>query len=319
MSFDGTDFVVTPSVEDVELVELEVLLFEPDVLPGGKELMGGVVKGLFKANKADVTKQIAAALGPVKLPRLAAVTGPAAAGENPVLRRYAASVILSELVQHGTPGTGLSVEQTDAAFVAPVTAWLEQPTKWTRVAVTRLAVRDGVVYVGGRITGPFSGMARFELPAVSIESAFGGVLSGEIEGDVQFKGGKPGGGNVYVSSASVSDFQAAALPVRLAAAGAQNMLNRVAAVKAAEFRPKIEAALGGPRPRAVGDGGVPGGARPCARRRRGRRAGGHLAARFAGTAARIAGVAREGGQGQAAGGRGGGGVSSDAAARAEGR
>ncbi|MGL4550496.1 MAG: hypothetical protein ACRC33_04865, partial [Gemmataceae bacterium] len=183
LSFEKGDFVVRPGADDVELADLEVLSFEPDILPGGRGVIGGLVKGLFKTNEADISKLIAAKLQPVVLPRPAAVSGPAPAGDNPVLRRYAQSVILSELVKHDGPATGLTVEEKGDAVVVGGTAWLDSPAKLTSVQITRAVLRDGVIHLGGLVRGPFAGTARFDLPGtVSVESGYRGTLTAAIEG-----------------------------------------------------------------------------------------------------------------------------------------
>jgi hypothetical protein len=174
------------------------------------------------------------------------ITGAAPSGDNPVLRRYAQSVILSELVNHDSPRTGVTLEKEGEGVVVRGTGWLENPRKLTEVRVVRVTLHDGIVHLAGSVRGPIAGTGRFDVGTVSIESGFRANLAVGIEGDLRFKDGKPAGCNVYQLGGVVTEFQAAALPVRLVTAAAQDLLNRVLTIKAAEVRPKIEAAGGGP-------------------------------------------------------------------------
>ncbi|NBO91531.1 MAG: hypothetical protein EBV06_04335 [Planctomycetia bacterium] len=247
LTFEKGEFIVRPGTEDIELVDVDVIRFEPDLLPGGKVLLAGLVKGLFKTHKSEIAKLVREKIEPISLSRPATLSGPAPPGDNPILRRYAQSVVLSKLSEHDNPRNAIAIEERGDAIVVRGTAWLDNPAKLCRVQITRAELRDGIVHLGGTLQAPIVGTARFDLPGtISAESLFRANMSLAIEGDLRFKEGKPAGCNVYCLGGEVTEFQAGALPVQLVSRPVQTLLNRVLVMKAAEYRVKIEQAGGGP-------------------------------------------------------------------------
>jgi hypothetical protein len=239
---------VRPAAGKFELAEIEVVTFEPNLLLGGKGLIANVLRGLVNGRRADLDKLLAEKLQPLTLPRPAVISGAASPGDNAVLRRYAQSVILSRLVEHDSPKTGLALAERDPAFSIRGNAWLDRPAKQAKVEVDRIALREGVLLVGGQVEVPATGQATFDIPgAVRVESGFQATLVAQLEGDLQFKDGQLGGGNVYTLGASIRDFRVGAAPVRLVSRAVERVLNRVLATAAQEYRGEIERFAGGAR------------------------------------------------------------------------
>ena len=137
-TFEKGDFVVRGGGDDVELTDVEVQSFEPDVLPGGKAVIGGLIKTLIKTNKAEISKLVAEKLEPVQLsscPGGGRRAGPQR--RQPGAAPYAQSVILSELIRHDSPKTGLTLEEKGDGVVVSGTGRLENPRKLTEVRVVR--------------------------------------------------------------------------------------------------------------------------------------------------------------------------------------
>jgi hypothetical protein len=248
LGLEKQDFIVRPAAEKFELAEIEVVTFEPNLLLGGKGLIANVIRGMVNGRRADLDKLLAEKLKPLALPRPAVISGPAPAGDNALLRRYAQSVILSRLVEHDSAKTGLALAERDPAFSISGNAWLDRPAALAKVEVDRIALREGVLIVGGQVEVPATGQATFDIPgAVRVESGFQATLVAQLEGDLQFKDGKLGGGNVYTLGAGIRDFRVGAAPVRLVSRAVERVLNRVLATAAGEYRGQIETFAGGAR------------------------------------------------------------------------
>ncbi|MFQ3592184.1 MAG: hypothetical protein SNJ82_03225 [Gemmataceae bacterium] len=246
LTLEKRDFIIRPAVQKFELTEIEVVSFEPNLLLGGKALIANVIRGLVNGRRAELDKLLAEKLQPLTLPRPAVISGPAPAGDNPVLRRYAQSVILSRLVEHDSPKTGLALSERDPAFSVSGNAWLHRPTTQAKVEVDRLVLRDGVLLAGGQVEVPAVGQATFDIPGtVRVESDFQLTLVAQLEGDLQFQGAALAGGNVYTLAASIRDLRIGAVPVRLLSRAVERVFNRVLAVAATEYRGQIESYAGG--------------------------------------------------------------------------
>jgi hypothetical protein len=240
-------FWVKPAAREVELREIEVLKFEPNLLFGGKGLIAGVIRGIFKSKKDDIEKLLTEKLTPLELPRPAVISGPAPAGDNPLLRRYAQSVILSRLAEHATPQTGLQIVERDPAFSIAGAGWLDRPATQAKVEIHRILLREGVFIVSGRVDVPALGSGMFDIPgAVRAESGFQATLSAGLEGDFQFKDGKLAGCNVYRLQATMRDFRLGAAPVRLIARPVERAVNQVLDAAVDQYRGEIEHFAGGP-------------------------------------------------------------------------
>jgi len=248
LALEKRDFVVRPVAEKFELAEIEVVTFEPNLLLGGKTLIANVIRGIVNSRRAELDKLLAEKLQPLVLPRPTVLSGPAPAGDNTVLRRYAQSVILSRLAEHDSPRTGLALAERDPAFSVSGTAWLDRPAKLAKVNVDRIALREGVLIVGGQVEVPAIGQATFDIPGtVRVDSDFQVTLLAQLEGDLQFKDATLGGANLYTLGAGLRDLRIGAAPVRLLSRAVERVLNRVLATAAAEYRSQIENAAGGPR------------------------------------------------------------------------
>lgn len=239
----GADFVVRPAVSDVDVTDVEVLSFSPEVVPGGNLVLAGIIKGLIRKEKDRLLKDVAV----VTLPR-PAVLPASLAGDSPVLRQYLQGLVATRLAQHDSPRTGLAIQEKDGAIDARGRAWFVSPARRLNVFVTRLQIVDGIVYVTGHLDAPVTAAVQFALPAdVTGEATVHGRLRVAVEADVQLKDGGPGGCNVYLLAAELSDLsgEEARLPV------VRRLIYRAVNVglehKADEERAKIEKLAGGPR------------------------------------------------------------------------
>ncbi len=240
-------FFARPAVADADLVSLEIVSLTPEPFFGARAVLPGVVTALWKAQKTQALKTFREALVDVELPRPTSTIAAAGDNANKVLRQYAASLIASRLSQYGDEKSGLALEEKLPSVEAAGSVWLHDPTRQLKVTVDTIDLQAGVLYVGGEVQSPVRGNCRLTVPdIVTGLTDFSATVRVRFGGDIELKGGKPGGCNVYLLEPTVTGFEAGAAPFRVVRRVVENLINRVGAAAARSYRGEIEKLGGGP-------------------------------------------------------------------------